>query len=122
MTLLAVTLAGALGAACRCTVDYVLSQLRPRGLPIGTLAVNVVGSAAAGVLAGWVARHGVDEAIRAVVGTGFLAAFTTFSTFAVETLHLAHERARRAAVVNVAAHLLLSIGAAALGYGLLTAG
>ncbi len=56
---------------------------------MGTLLVNVVGSAAAGVLAGLATRHGVDEAARTVVGTGFLGAFTTFSTFPVDTVRLA---------------------------------
>ena len=50
---------------------------------MGTLPVNVVGSAGAGALAGLVARHGVGDTARLVVGTGFLGAFTYALTAAL---------------------------------------
>jgi fluoride exporter len=111
--------AGALGAGCRFTVDHVVSHLA-RVLPVGTLVVNVAGSAAAGVLAGLVAHHGIPDATRAVVGAGFLAAFTTYSTFAVETVRLADDHAGPVAVLNVAATVMLTLAAVALGYAAVT--
>lgn len=120
MTLLAVVAAGAVGAASRFVLDHAMTRASVRLLPAGTLVVNVTGSASAGILAGLAARHSLDETLRVVVGTGFLAAFTTYSTFAVETVRLAQNHARRAAAVNAGAHLLLSIGAAGLAYAALT--
>jgi fluoride exporter len=120
VTVLAVVVAGAVGAASRFIVDHVVSQVVARVLPVGTVVVNVTGSAAAGLLAGWVARHGLDESVRQAVGSGFLAAFTTFSTFAVETIRLAESDDRGTAVLYVAVTVTLSTAAAALGYALMT--
>ncbi len=121
MTLLAVVVAGALGAASRFVLDHALT-LRASGLlPRGTLLVNAAGSALAGALAGLAARHGLDDTVRVVAGAGFLAAFTTFSTFAVETVRLAEQHAGRTAALNAAAHLVLSTAAAGLMYAVLTA-
>lgn len=120
MTLLAVIVAGAVGAASRFVLDHAITQVTTRRLPVGTLVVNVTGSALAGLLVGLAARHGLDDTLQIVGGTGFLAAFTTYSTFAVETVRLAEDHARRAAAVNVGAHLVLSVGAASLAYAALT--
>jgi CrcB protein len=112
----AVALAGAAGAAARYLVDTAVSRSSSGRFPLGTLVVNVVGSAAAGALAGVAARHGVDDVARTVVATGFLGAFTTFSTFAVDTVGLAEEASPPAAALNVAANLVLTVGFAAAGY------
>jgi fluoride exporter len=121
VTFWAVVAAGAVGAGCRFTVDHVVSHLS-RVLPVGTLVVNVAGSAAAGVLAGLVAHHGIDDAARTVVGAGFLAAFTTYSTFAVETARLAEDHDAPVAALNVAATVVLTVVAAALGYAAVALG
>jgi CrcB protein len=113
---LAVAVAGAAGAAARYLVDTVASRAWPGRLPVGTLLVNVAGSAAAGALAGVTTRHGVEEVARTVVATGFLGAFTTFSTFAVDTVRLAEEASPGAAALNAAAHLVLTVGVAGAGY------
>jgi fluoride exporter len=120
MSLLAVVLAGAVGAGSRFVVDHAVTRLTARVMPLGTLVVNVTGSAAAGVLAGLAARHGLDETVRLAAGTGFLAAFTTYSTFAVETVRLV-ERHARTAVLNAVASLVLSAGTAGIGYAMLVA-
>ncbi len=118
MIVLAVAIAGAAGAAARYVVDTAASGPWSRRFPLGTLLVNVVGSAAGGVLAGLVARHGVDDTVRVVVGTGFLGAFTTFSTFAVGTVRLAGDGSSGAAALNVAVTLVLTVGLAGAGYAL----
>jgi CrcB protein len=118
VTLLLVVLAGAAGAGARFVVDHAIAQAVDRELPVGTLVVNTVGSFGAGVLAGWVVAHGVGEQARLVIGAGFLGAFTTFSTFAVETLRLVEEGATGPAVRNVAASLALTMTAAAVGYAI----
>lgn len=121
MIAVAVALAGAAGAVSRYVVDTAATCAGSRRFPVGTLVVNVVGSAAAGAVAGIAALHGVDGTMRTVVGTGFLGAFTTFSTFAVDTVRLAGGVSTRAAALNVAANLVLTVALAGAGYALAVA-
>jgi CrcB protein len=76
----------------------------------GTLAINVVGSLALGLLLG----SGPNESVRVVVGTGLLGAFTTFSAFGLE----ATEGSPRERAVVVVASVVLGVGAAAAGWAL----
>src|SRR6056297_1161057 len=70
-------------------------------LPWGTLAANVLGSFALGVLLYEAHLAGVLSAeTRLVIGTGFLSSFTTYSTFAVETAGLVPELAVANVVLN----------------------
>ncbi len=100
--------AGAVGAALRFLVTRAFAA-RPVG---AVLVVNVVGSAIGGVL---LALASGD--IRMILLTGFCGGLTTFSTFGVETIQLVMDGKARVAVLNVAANLVLGIGAAALGFG-----
>ena len=87
-------------------------SLPPGTLPWGTLAANVLGSFALGVLL--YEQHLADlltPQTRLIVGTGFLSSFTTYSTFAVETASLSPEFA----VLNVAANYVLGFAAIGLG-------
>lgn len=115
MTVLWVVLAGALGAAARYVIDWMVSARTPRGWPWATLTVNVVGSLIGGVVAGMVIVAGVADGARLVVGVGFAGSFTTFSTFAVDTVALAAGGDRTVALANVAATLAASLAAAAAG-------
>ena len=83
-----------------------------------TLAVNAAGCLVAGGL--WFAAEAgaVGPRARAFLAVGLLAAFTTFSTFGVDTLELARARGLGPALANVAGHLLLGLGGVALGYAL----
>ena len=81
--------------------------------PTVILVVNAIGSLAVGVLFGLAS---VLPAPWLLVGaTGFCAAFTTFSTFSVDTVRLALEGRGWAAVGNLAGSLALGLGCAALG-------
>lgn len=111
----AVMVAAAAGAACRFVIDYSISARASGVFPWGTLTVNVAGSFALGVVVGLVLRGGVAPLPRAALGAGFLGGFTTFSTFAFETLELLREGARRQAVANMAASIVLATIAAATG-------
>ena len=101
---------GFLGAAARYAVN-VLAARRPGKLPAGTLLANVSGS----FLLGWIAAAGLDRLWMLLLGTGFLGAFTTFSTFASESVNLFRNKERRMGVVYTGLTLLAGIGAAWLG-------
>ena len=113
MTLLLVLLGGALGAAVR----FVVHRSIPTSFPWATLAVNVAGSLVLGLISGLAAgAHGLPEWVRALAGTGFCGALTTYSTFSLETARLAGRGALRQASANAAATVLAGIGACWLGW------
>jgi CrcB protein len=77
----------------------------------GTLAVNVLGSLVLGALV----AAPVDGGLALVVGTGFCGSFTTFSSFAFETVRLFETGERRRAAVNAGINLVGALIAVALG-------
>ena len=81
---MASALFGALGAVARFRVDSAVSARLPSDFPLGTLAVNLTGSFALGVLVGASASH----RIAFLLGTGFMGGYTTFSTWMVESERL----------------------------------
>jgi fluoride exporter len=111
----AVSLGGALGALARWGIG--LAWPAPHGsFPTATLVVNVVGCLLMGVLVVHVAE--VREAhplVRPFLGVGVLGGFTTFSTFAVDTQQLLSGGHLGIALGYLAATVLGSVGAAALG-------
>jgi CrcB protein len=110
-----VALAGALGALARYGV-HSLVQSRVAGIfPFGTVVVNLSGSFVLGVVAGLTIYHGLDPDVRALVGTGFIGAYTTFSSFSYETLGLLEDAAPRAALVNAFGSVAAGMVAATVG-------
>jgi CrcB protein len=84
---------GGVGAVLRYQVGREITRwLGPAvvtAFPWATLTVNVIGSLAMGVLAGWLARHGQGgEHWRLLIGVGLLGGFTTFSSFSLELMLL----------------------------------
>lgn len=117
-TLFAVAAGGATGSVLRYAVSVWLLRAGG-GFPIGTLAVNVIGSFLIGVLARAFLSVDQDYVLRLALTTGFCGGFTTFSTFSAETITLMQEgRAGRAAAYVV---LTLTLGLAATWLGLLVA-
>jgi fluoride exporter len=104
-------LVGGLGAVARMLLDGAVSARVASALPWGTLAVNLSGAFVLGVLVG--AEVGGD-ALR-LVGTGFLGAYTTFSTWMLETHRLAEDGRSRAAAANVVVSLLAGLAVAWVG-------
>lgn len=111
--LLLVAAGGALGSVLRYLVSLLAVAWFGAGFPWGTLAVNVLGSAAIGVLAGL----GVQGEMRLLLVTGLLGGFTTFSAFSLETGLLAERHAGLAALY-VAASLGLGLAAFVLSWRL----
>lgn len=108
---------GALGAALRYIAGGWVHRLVPAGaFPWGTLAVNVVGCLAVGVLAGLAEGRGLlGPALRLFLLIGLLGGFTTYSTFAFETVALSRDAEVARAGANVVAHLVAGLGTAWLG-------
>jgi len=115
MILLGLIVAGAGGALLRYEVELGVRRRLGPAFPYGTLLINVSGSFCLGVLAGLAEHHGVHPGVVTVVGTGLLGAYTTFSTFAFDSVGLAETGRVGTAVVNIGASLILGLGAAALG-------
>ena len=107
----AVALGALFGAPCRHLLGTAVTARFGRDRSWGTLSVNLLGSAAAGLLAGLSADY-VTDTVVALVGVGFLGAFTTASTFAVEVLDLAESGRRTDAVLLVAVTVVLGLALA----------
>ncbi|MFV1997878.1 MAG: fluoride efflux transporter CrcB [Acidiferrobacterales bacterium] len=113
---LAIATGGAIGALMRYWVSMAVYAAIGRNFPYGTLAVNVLGSLVMGILfVLLVERMAADSIWRAALLIGVLGAFTTFSTFSIETLNLIEEGAYNRAVVNIVLSVVLSLAAAWLG-------
>lgn len=115
MTAVAIAVAGALGASARYLVDWAIAHRTGGARPWGTLVVNVGGSLVGGVVAGTALFGDAPATVRLVAGVGFAGSFTTFSTFAVDTVRLVADGYASAALVNVATNLLVSLAAAGVG-------
>jgi len=109
-----VALAGGVGAGLRWLADVLLSRVLPVGFPWPILAVNVTGSLALGAVTG----ASLDTAWMALLGTGLLGGFTTFSTVAVDAEILRTEGRPMAAAMNAVGTLALSAVAALAGLAL----
>jgi CrcB protein len=107
--------AAGLGATARFVIDGLIEDRAGSDFPWGTLVVNLTGCLALGVLTGLARSHGVGSTPLTIIGTGGLGAYTTFSTFTFETVRLVEEGELRFALGNVAASMLLGLGAAAVG-------
>lgn len=117
---IAIGIGGALGSLARHAANVGVGRLTAHAVPYSTAAVNVIGCAAIGVLAGAVAggRLHMSMTARAFVFVGVLGGFTTFSSFGLDTLTLVHEGRRLAAFGNVAGQVGLGLLGVFLGYAL----
>ncbi len=113
---LAIAAGGALGALARYGVGLGTTRLFGHGFPVGTLAVNVLGSFFLGVLATLLAhRLHLGPEIRAFLVTGLLGAFTTFSAFSLDTVTLLERGQLPAAGLYVLASIVLAVAALVIG-------
>jgi CrcB protein len=116
-TVLLIGLAGGAGAMSRYAAGVAAVQLWGERFVYGTLLVNVVGSLLLGLLLELDRRTGaVSHTWRMLLGVGFLGAFTTFSAFGYETLLYLAQGTPHLALLNVAANLVLGLGAVWVGW------
>ncbi len=103
-----VALIGGVGSVLRFVVDRAVARRVARSFPFGTLAVNISGAALLGYLGGLV----LSKEAALLAGTAFVGAYTTFSTWMLETQRLGEERQLRAAVANIFVSVILGETAA----------
>jgi CrcB protein len=114
--LLLVALGGAIGSALRHLVNLAALRLAGPAFPWGTLAVNVAGSFAMGVLVELVARRfGASADLRLFAMTGVLGGFTTFSAFSLDVVTLWERGAAGTALAYAGGSVVLSIAALVAG-------
>lgn len=118
MQMILVGLGGFVGSASRFVLSGLVHRTIPMStFPFGTLAVNVIGCLAIGFLGGLMdLRQVLGPSQRMFLLIGVLGGFTTFSTFAFETLGLIHAAQFAKSAVNVAAQVIFGLAAAWIGY------
>ncbi len=105
---------GALGALTRFLVHELVAARVGWEFPWGTLAINLSGSFALGVVVGAAASADTTR----LLGTGFLGGYTTFSTWMLDTRHLAGRGKTAPAALNIAGSLVAGVLLAWLGRSL----
>lgn len=114
--LLLVGAGGFLGSIARALLSNFVQQLSGSAFPLGTLAVNVIGCFVIGALSQVGEAHDIFSAeTRAFLFVGILGGFTTYSSFGNETINLWRSNTLWLAVVNIAAQLVLGLGAVMVG-------
>lgn len=115
-TYLYVAVGGGLGASCRFAVYQILYQWLGKGFPFGTLAVNAIGSFCLGLVYAMIENGQLDDLPwRILISIGFLGAFTTFSTFSLDSILLLQQGDYTKGVLNILLNLGCCLAAAWLG-------
>ncbi|MFI5393183.1 MAG: fluoride efflux transporter CrcB, partial [Myxococcota bacterium] len=113
-----VAVAGAIGALIRWGLGTAIGQRFPQ-FPWATMVINVTGSFLLGLLfVVLTERTTASPAMRLTLTTGLMGAYTTFSTFSLETFRLMEDGAYAHAGLNVAGNVVLGLVAVAFGIGL----
>ncbi len=124
MTALLVVVGALVGAPLRYVVELVVRWWLRAGddtVPWGTAAVNLVGSAVIGVVAGATTGRADAGTVTALVGTGFCGALTTYSAFSYETVRLVQVGRAPAALAYAVGSLVAGVALCWAGYGVVVA-
>lgn len=107
---------GFLGSNSRYWISRLMIHLTGWGYPLGTLVVNAAGSFILGFIAGIpLSSKGLSLELRLLIGTGFLGALTTFSTFSVETVEMFQKGSPATALLNTGLNIGLGFLFAFIG-------
>ncbi|MCZ3378112.1 fluoride efflux transporter CrcB [Rhizobium sp. AG207R] len=116
MIYLIVFLGAGLGGAFRLGVNELAARAVGVEFPFGTLIINILGAFVMGLLTEYFAfRGGMSQEVRLFLTTGVLGGFTTFSTFALESVLLWERGQWMPSIAYVALSVFLSIGALMAG-------
>lgn len=116
MDLLLVGLGGFAGAVTRRLVDLWVSDRNPTAFPLGTLVINLTGAFLLGFLFAWATERDVlPREVRGPLMIGFLGAYTTFSTWMLESWRLVEDGAWQLALLNLLGSVLLGLIAVVAG-------
>ncbi|MBP1156145.1 MULTISPECIES: CrcB family protein [unclassified Paenibacillus] len=114
LNMLLVGAGGFAGAVSRYWMSGRIAQRFPGLIPYGTLSVNVLGS----FMLGWFLGHGADAWMTALFGSGFMGAFTTFSTFKLESEGLLSQGRKRSAWLYMGLTYTMGFAFLYLGYAI----
>ena len=107
---------GAIGTVLRYSISGLTYRFFSGVFPWGTLAVNLTGSLIIGLLWGFFEIENISSNVRNFIFIGILGGFTTFSTFALESLNLFRDGEVKLALTNILASNILGIVLVFLGF------
>ena len=117
LTIIAVASGGAIGATLRLLINSTVNKHFAHTLPLGTLAVNLLGSLAIGMLFAYFHLNDhLSPHVKTFMITGILGALTTYSTFAIESFFLLESGEYIHAFINMALNVFGTILLAGIGY------
>jgi CrcB protein len=119
LDILVISLGAIVGANCRYFISRYAAQVLGPMFPYGTLIINVTGSLSVGFFVIWTSeRVLVDPRWRLLVVVGFCGAFTTFSSYAFETMSLFDQGQWLLTLTNIFSNNLLCLAGALAGMAL----
>ncbi len=107
---------GAIGTVARYLISGVAQKYMGSGFPWGTLVVNVTGAFIIGLIWGLFETVEIRSGFRIFVFIGILGGFTTFSSFALETMNLYKQGEIKMAILNILANNILAIVLVFVGF------
>ncbi|MGI9534184.1 MAG: fluoride efflux transporter CrcB [Thermodesulfobacteriota bacterium] len=115
INIILISIGGAVGALSRYTLTNLISREFQSNFPLGTLGVNLLGCFIIGIAWQFSEHFAIAKNVRLFFFVGLLGAFTTFSTFGLESLHLFKDGEVKSAVLNIFLNNILGIILVLLG-------
>ncbi|KAB5607937.1 fluoride efflux transporter FluC [Bifidobacterium jacchi] len=116
MTTLLICLCGGLGAVTRFVLNTSIQRWWNRAFPLSTFIINVIATFCAGIAAGAIAYHTVEQGTYLLFVTGFLGGFSTFSTAINEMVSLIRARRFAVGLLYICATIVVPVVCVALGW------
>lgn len=115
MLIIAIGLAGAVGAVIRYLVGRFIAERVNAQFPLGTFFINITGAFCIGFIFALTARKLLTPTLQAILATGFLGGYTTFSTMSWEGTQLARGGSNTRSLLYFGGTFLFGLSAALLG-------